>query len=404
MPHSRYRRRLNKLTFDRTLAKQGLSAFVVFGLFFSINMIVFYLTPNALLNPLLRLTIIPFMCLFFIRRSNLSLVTRLIIQLLFIPAVGVIPLIVTQNPVTWFIFTLMMASGFYSLLATLKGEWTLNILLIVLVFGIYFAVFTVLPTPFVITMFMLSLLAILTYRHINNMEFRVSLIKQSDAHNHPTEKLFSLNNKLFSIMALLVIVVALIVLLIPGAGVIDSAVDGVFFLFVPIQWIMIQLMMLLARILNLIRLPQGEGETDAPDGALWEEAPIGEMMDFGGFQILAIIVGIGALIAVFIFLAHFFGNNEKKKNMKQVIDDSELTNLDKSIMDDLRDLLPKFKPRLHPIRRKYRSTVSSHMQKGIPIELIDTTDKIAKKINPIEDINELTATYENIRYGKEQNE
>lgn len=392
------------MTFDRTLAKQGLSAFVVFGLFFSINMIVFYLTPNALLNPLLRLTIIPFMCLFFIRRSNLSLVTRLIIQLLFIPAVGVIPLIVTQNPVTWFIFTLMMASGFYSLLATLKGEWTLNILLIVLVFGIYFAVFTVLPTPFVITMFMLSLLAILTYRHINNMEFRVSLIKQSDAHNHPTEKLFSLNNKLFSIMALLVIVVALIVLLIPGAGVIDSAVDGVFFLFVPIQWIMIQLMMLLARILNLIRLPQGEGETDAPDGALWEEAPIGEMMDFGGFQILAIIVGIGALIAVFIFLAHFFGNNEKKKNMKQVIDDSELTNLDKSIMDDLRDLLPKFKPRLHPIRRKYRSTVSSHMQKGIPIELIDTTDKIAKKINPIEDINELTATYENIRYGKEQNE
>jgi len=74
----------------------------------------------------------------------------------------------------------------------------------------------------------------------------------------------------------------------------------------------------------------------------------------------------------------------------------------KGMFDGFASFLPKLRtlPR-DPTRRAYYKKVHRHIKKGVPILESDTPDMIADKIRPAEDIDALTAEYEQVRYGRE---
>ena len=71
-----------------------------------------------------------------------------------------------------------------------------------------------------------------------------------------------------------------------------------------------------------------------------------------------------------------------------------------SFLEDLRDLLPTFGQRLHPVRKAYAKKVNKHIKRGMPIKKQDPTNVIAMKIRKEENIDKLTTEYEMVRYGR----
>ena len=116
------------------------------------------------------------------------------------------------------------------------------------------------------------------------------------------------------------------------------------------------------------------------------------------FQVLATII---IVLLVLYFLYSIVKKIKPRKKNEKLEDVQEEVGLTGSLLDDLFDLLPRFKRLRHPIRRAYEKKVNFHIKQGVMVEIHDTTEKIADKIREAEDIDDLTAKYEIIRYWRE---
>lgn len=108
------------------------------------------------------------------------------------------------------------------------------------------------------------------------------------------------------------------------------------------------------------------------------------------------------LLIVWIFwyiFSYYFNRRYGKKQQVHAGDETE--SLSGSLLADLQSLLRR-REKLHPTRREYYKKITRHMRRGIAIFHHNTTAQISEKIRPTEDINELTARYEQVRYGKGQ--
>ena len=123
------------------------------------------------------------------------------------------------------------------------------------------------------------------------------------------------------------------------------------------------------------------------------------------FDILSAIFEVVALaivvIIIFLILYAIARKVKTRKKSQKLTETQEEVKLDGSLLDDLLDLLPKFKKIRHPIRRAYEKKVNSHIGQGTMVYDHDTTDIIADKIRSVEDIDELTTKYVVVRYGRE---
>ena len=74
----------------------------------------------------------------------------------------------------------------------------------------------------------------------------------------------------------------------------------------------------------------------------------------------------------------------------------------KPIADAIGSLLRRLGPKTEAekIRQMYYKKVRWHIKRGAEIKSVDTTREIAEKLQPAEDIGELTALYEGARYGE----
>jgi len=101
------------------------------------------------------------------------------------------------------------------------------------------------------------------------------------------------------------------------------------------------------------------------------------------------------------FYRRFYSTRVQDGDVKEFIG-PELTveNL-KTSWNNLRNRFPIFgKDEEQRIRRRYYKKVRQHIKKGVRIQKQDTTQEIAGKIKPAEDIGYITGQYEWVRYGK----
>jgi len=156
---------------------------------------------------------------------------------------------------------------------------------------------------------------------------------------------------------------------------------------------------------------QAEGYGFAPGeglmAMLYEEyGPPPEFDNYAFYEVwsrlmafVGIMLGTIMLILIIWRFYKFFAARQKNPTDDDTLE--SVVALESNIMGDLLGLLPRFRPKIrNPIRRQYAKKVNRHIRAGIEITTQDTTDAIANKIRATENIDELTAKYEKIRYGR----
>lgn len=136
----------------------------------------------------------------------------------------------------------------------------------------------------------------------------------------------------------------------------------------------------------------GFGETANIIGRLLANIPI--------FVIITRVLFFGLVICASILIIKHIVRFAARKTKFKIDTDITVESSGGSLLDDIKVLIPGFHGKLHPIRKAYAKVVSKHISNGVPILKQDPTNIIAKKIHPKENIEELTAEYEIIRYGR----
>jgi len=118
------------------------------------------------------------------------------------------------------------------------------------------------------------------------------------------------------------------------------------------------------------------------------------------FFVIFLLMLAGVIFVLYLFF-RYFNRRRKAKQSKDNDDADETIALTRNILDDFWDLLPRFgKYSKNAVRRAYVKKVNWHIRRGVDVKRSDTTDIIADKIRSTEDIDELTALYEKVRYFK----
>jgi len=120
---------------------------------------------------------------------------------------------------------------------------------------------------------------------------------------------------------------------------------------------------------------------------------------------IVVSVVLALIIIATIYVVIVFGSRIVKRwyAKPRTAGGDAITSLETSLLDDLLGLLPRGgRLFLHPVRRAYFKKVNRHIRKGMYVSVSDTTGSIGSKIRPSENIDELTATYEKVRYGRKE--
>ena len=248
--------------------------------------------------------------------------------------------------------------------------------------------------------YLAMVLLILVCVHISNIEFMV-LMQTDNSFAAATKALLSVNNRLIAMFTAAALIVGGLFAFVNPMGLVRWAMGG----------IMGGIRLLLAFLIGLLPDPdfanRGWFDLEAipetfqyyfPEGNLliYDDTPA-RMPAIAGILFNVIIASmIAACILALVYKVAF-----KERTSRIAIGDDTATTLETSFLEDLLGLLPRRRPFLHPIRRAYAKKVNQHIRAGIPISTADTTDAIYEKISPQEDIRELTAAYEQVRYGQE---
>jgi len=249
---------------------------------------------------------------------------------------------------------------------------------------------------------------IIVYIHIENVDCRSIVLRSMSSYDHNADKVLAFNNKMVILFAVFFVGVGFLgaifpvgMILVSGArwvlrpilGFIQSGIDAI-----------INFLMFLFRdtdvdipeITNL-RLDEGDGIGDMP------YLPDVQPEIFRGLIYALAMVSLAFILLLIIYLIVTFFRRfyEKSEGTKAIsATDDTVRALPRNILGDLRALLPRLKLRSrNGVRRAYARKVNGHIKGGVYIRGADTTNVISNKIRPLEDIDELTAMYEVVRYG-----
>jgi len=244
--------------------------------------------------------------------------------------------------------------------------------------------------------YLFMVLLILLCVHMSNIEMRMVVLQSGKA----TRAVLSANNRIIAGFAAVVLVVGgLVALLRPGRLVV-WVVGGI------------------GRLPGLFARTRTEGEVavlPAPEEELLHSTEMEydlheylELIEFdyeGATRFFSIalyvqLIVTGILVAICLaFLSRRITLRRRARRVTTSGDDAAQA-LETSFLDDLLGLLPRRLQFRHPVRRAYARKVNRHIRAGVRVSGSDTTDVIREKINPQEDISNLTAQYEKVRYGR----
>jgi len=402
------------MTINRAIIKDILSNLAVFSLCFSIVSVLYFLAfdmPNYFLFALIA----PFLLMYVVRkRIKTNRFTFVALHVLLILAAG---FIISDRDSRWFAFTFLIATGLLSFYLKTREEISLGRVFNAALFIVHITLFLLLgfspahaniapmQAQLVVTLLLAAVVSIV-FAHMDNIDYNLNMLSHINGFNDPNNKVVSANNKLILAFAGIIAVVSIIILF--GTGLWHAIVAFV-------AGMGSQDLDRAMEIWSATHegLPGYEPD-HLPDYDLYylgtvdigiQDAPeLDQEAFFHAFyramNIFAIIfVPIFAILLIRTFFKAFY-KRLRKKNDDGTPGDTVIV-LESNVMNDLRELFPRFKNKYgHPIRRAYAKKVNKYIKSGVDILGADTTDIIANKIRTAEDIDELTAKYERVRYGK----
>jgi len=383
---------------SRTAIKNILANMVAFLLIYTIISGVYFLFFNEV-SFVWWLMVIPFYLMQFSRARIKNVYTFIALHLLVLFGAFFI---------NGFIFAFMIMAVVYSFIVRTVGERSLDIGIGVLMLILHTLFFVLAgqyaANPHIIQQqlvgtFILTLGLIIVHIHMDNIDSSLTIISHIDDRNYRSDKILSTNNTLITVFIVLVFAIGLTTIAFPLGRIISNPLSGLLQILqhrghgnmTPSQ----------------VQRPIAEGtevytQNYAPYEEIlpydYHERPMWLMNLI--YSVILLLVVAGVAFALYLFIRYFY-RRHRKKGQSEDDNGDETILLTGNLLDDIRDLLPRFnRYSKNAIRRAYTKKVNWHIRRGVNVKMSDTTDIIANKIRNIEDIDELTATYEKVRYYK----
>jgi len=398
---------------NRTVIKNILANIVAFLLLITVFSGVYYLFFRDV-NFIWWLLIFPFLLMQFFRAKitdvKIFILLHVIVNAYIFFSFHVL-LWVGYSATSWFIITFMIVSVVYSFIIRSVGERSLDMGIGVFAMVVHVLFFVLVglanENPDIIMQQLIgtSLMAlslVIVHIHMDNIDTSLNLINYIDNRTHRADKIIGMNNTLIIAFTVLIFGVGVAITAFPLGRIIAGTVRRVFG----------DLLMIFQR------EPPGGMTADSARHSLneggdyayytpveempVEDAPINNYEWWATFVnrifiVVFLLLAVGLIFAIYMFIKNF--NRRRKKKKDKDADGDENIALTRNIMDDLRDLLPRFgRYSKNAIRRAYAKKVNMHIRSGVPVTRSDTTDIIADKIRARENIDELTTMYEKVRY------
>jgi len=236
------------------------------------------------------------------------------------------------------------------------------------------------------------------YIHIERLDFNLLTNRHNGRRN--ADSTVSTNNTLILLFVIVLAIGGGIIIFTPLGGWITS-----------VTWVTVRAFMwILAVVLTVVARGVAFIFPNLPEPGFMEiaefevmEASIEPhyMGDERGF-LFEIVVVVLAVVAIYVFILRKYSMGKTTENVKTRVYEKNYDTHTSSVasVGGFGWLFPSFRNRVkHPIRRAYIKKVRSHMKRGVEVMPHDTPDSIAGKIYEREDIAELTARYERVRYG-----
>ena len=404
------------MTINRALIKDILSNLAVFSLPFSIVSVVYFIA-HGVTEPFLLALVAPFLLMYAIRKRITKKFAFVALHVLVIFIAG---LIIGDRDSRWFVWIFLVLTGLFSFYLKTREEINPERAFSAVLFIVHIALFLLLgfaqehanPAPMQIQLVVTLLIAkamCIIFIHMDNIDYRINVLSKINGFNDPNSKVISANNKLIITFVGIIAVVSIIVLF--GTGLWRSIL--VFMAWFGRLWTRFSTTFWSTGTdwENVRHELTPTVEPHELDGYFLEA--VGEFLEdveqhdqealfyafHRGMDILAFIL-IPLLIGFLIWKFYKRFRDKRNKNSSDASGDTVIA-LESNVMNDLLELLPRFKNKYgHPVRRAYAKKVNKHIKTGTDILTADTTDIIANKIRTAEDIDELTAKYERVRYGK----
>ena len=245
--------------------------------------------------------------------------------------------------------------------------------------------------------YLIIICCIIFFNHIDRLDYKLYRYRQSDRALY-TNRLIKTNNTMGLVFIGLVLFVGILLLFFLAQ-----------LLFQFVIWVIMIITMFFAVLLSPIlffleRIGIGAIEPrDVEELVINGSEIYVEQQGYGRIVVFfGVFLWIPAAIFLILLAIKVIHKIKLALSYKKPIDTQDEVKLEGSFFDDLLDLLPSFMKNRHPIRKAYEKKINSHIKRGtLIIENHDTTEMIAKKIREAEDIGELTAKYELVRYGRE---
>ena len=392
----------------RILLMDILSNLVAFLLVFNIFALAYAMLNNKIPWPYLFLAI-PFFFMFLLRAKIKKMLPFVSIHAaMFAMSFMVLGNIRVFVPLLGF----AVVSVIYSIHTKGRGEWSMPGVTAAWVIGV-FAALSLLFMAYVPDLggvgallnisSLVSLAAIVLYMHLDNMRFSLTMLKERQRKFTQTS---SASNILITVFLVMILVFGALSVLFPS----ETAVLIVGRLLLEIVTLPIRLLALLVQLFS----GEADGNGTMPHILMFKGgmAEMAEMEEIPLFYTIAntITAVLAALIilalvtvaiaVIFHRLYKIFGKKDGDSGKQSLMPD-DVKNKLKFVLGDMKELLPRFKLNVkHPVRRAYIKKINSHIKQGFKALPHYTPEVIADKIRPMEDIDELTQKYEEVRYGK----
>ena len=245
----------------------------------------------------------------------------------------------------------------------------------------------------------LIMAAVILYIHIRNLDF--NLLVYTSRHKRSVGGVVLANNMLAMLFIVALVGIGVVVTLVPVGAVLSVVASWIYRGF---AWGFLFLIRGILRVLvfflpDFRRLDEGpaDGYEDAHGGIFDELHEMGPVREVASL-VLLIIIFVGIIAAIIYFISLGFAESNKTSTSYEMPHDT--VGKVRVITHGFGRLIPRFRNLVkHPIRRAYIKKVRNHIKQGVAVMPHDTPDRIADKIRSREDIDELTAGYEKVRYG-----
>jgi len=397
----------------RNIFKQVLSNLVVFTLPFSLSAAVYFIINSATASTL-WLLVAPFLCMYAARKVVKNPYIFLVVHAVII-ALSVFIIGDGYSDVPVWVF--LGVSTLISIVLKNRNEFSLGVRFAVLSPSVAIALMglsllvgadtTQIYTQLIVAFFAAQVINIV-FCQMDSVDVKINILTKINGYKDPPNRVLKANNRLITVFVAGIVTFVVVVFFAGGLFSRLSEWGRAYFenrfnvareiheQYWPTEW--------------EFEEPIWVDDEEDAFAIIWDEANYLTGIDadvdrdiniFNSLTRIITILTIPTFVLSVLFILFYRKKLYRRSHKPEDASQDEVISLDKNLARDfINSMSWRKRQRRNPVRRAYYKKIKQFIKSGTKVVETDTTDKIDTKIAPMEDISDLTAKYEQVRYGR----